>query len=284
MISAAIYAFYPPYIWSFYINDTIPLFTLILIWSIVFWSKVQYSSTKKYYFLAIGMTIGLSMLVRPITLFIPIIIIITLLIQQIKPTAIAWVVVALLLTIGPWIITASIAEQRFVPLSTGGMPTIIVGFKKFPENKVAAEFMKDKTAQSKPIEFLKFTVKNLIKHPADSFMLWSKKSLKSFYATDAGGKIEQILAIANFSLLLLGIIGCTKMSKISIDYAIEQKNIFNNLIVIFFYFWLMTTVVLSILRYMIPVMWIPIGLAFLGLIYIAKPQYLRCINSLIKLY
>ena len=257
-LAALAFAVYPPYVWASLIPSPVPLFTLLLVWTCVAWGMMIHQPLRLRWYCAFGAGLGLSMLVHPTPVLLPFVALSVLLLRRARWTHVLWAAACGVAVVGPWIIAASIAEQSFVLLSTGGFPSLRDGMSRFPENAVARAFMADFRARGSLPAAAVFSVQQMFIHPLSSLSLWVHKLLRACYATDAGGRIEWVLAATNLPLFVLGGVGWLQCMR-GTRNDVSSRRLNKDAGALLVYFWLVTALVASIFRYMLPVMWISIG-------------------------
>lgn len=179
----------------------------------------------------------------------------------------AFVLLAALITIFPWEYSLYREHHKIYALSTGGYPTLCDGFvmnnksyrgKVNLPNDVEAlsdSFFKDYSAyehQGKSI--VGFIKKQLSESPITVFKFYGIKAARAWYGTDS-----QLKSVEFMDMLIMG----TYLVFFAIGLWTYRKHNMAILIlfaILIFYYWAITTITFSILRYMIPVL--PIILIF----------------------
>jgi len=222
-------------------------------------------------FLLSGIFLGFASLVRPITLFlaIPLLVLIFFIIKSIpfrKKLLLSIVfLIGYIIVISPWSIYVYSNTGRLLPLSTGGFSdvagnlTFMVnkskinnweeGKMKLP-NDVVALIERSRAANAVELgEITYFFWQEAKRNPITLLKLIGIKIGRAWYATSEMWWEKQILIVQLIYLVpaMAGIIIWFKKIKEKISYLLF-------LLIIIFYFWAVTVAALSILRYMIPVM------------------------------
>ena len=262
--SALAYALYPPYVWSSLIPTTIPLFTFLLVWTCVAWAAIPQSRRPVLLYVACGVGMGLSMLVWPASVLLPFFAALLMLLRRVPLKYAVCVILSATVVIAPWVESASVAEHHLVPLSTGGPPTLRDGMTRFPGNAAAQAFLQEPKGGLTAGRFVLIAAKEVIFHPLASVELWGNKFLHCWYATDVvGGRVEWLLAAMNAVVLGVAAWGWTGLRR---DRRVSPQRtmLVYDMLWLLAYFWMISTAVLSILRYMVPVAWVPIAYGVFG--------------------
>ncbi|MBS1689236.1 MAG: glycosyltransferase family 39 protein [Bacteroidetes bacterium] len=230
-------------------------------------------------FMAIGILSGLAMLTRPAGIFFPFLFFLFILIAFSLPLAkrqlfACVLLLSSLLIITPWEFAISRQEGYLVPLSTGGPISIWDGLRfnncthRSPLNlSPQAQRLSDTIAthlndfNSNTTPFLKQQFRQA---PMTFVRLIGLKSLRAWYGVESQNKRQELFNLILISIyLILAILGTFSYFKNADRQKVYIAIFF---LVIILYSWAMTTIVLSILRYMSPV---------LGLILIFSAQGLH---------
>ena len=218
-------------------------------------------------FIVIGALLGLAMLTRPAGILFPILFALFILfafpVPFIKRLLFAFVLLfSSLLTIAPWEYAISRQEGYLVPLSTGGPISIWDGLRFNNCNhrahlslSPAAQQLSDTVAnhlhdfKSNTVPFLK---EQFHRAPSAFLELIGLKVLRSWYAVESQNKHLEVFSIILISIyLILAFIGASSYLKKDGKQTMAILAFFLSII---FYSWAMTTIVLSILRYISPVL------------------------------
>jgi hypothetical protein len=222
------------------------------------------------FFLA-GFVLGASSLIRPAAIAVTVVLaaIVWLLRREIPAGSRTLLILALVfgnaVAILPWEAWVYSKTQRIVPLSSGGHLGMLDGltfgvvkkdyrqtFKV--ESDVAALMEEIQALRSDPKKtgslggIVSVIVEKLRSEPATVLQLYLLKAGRAWYATDSGRFEVGIMAIqaAYLVLIVWGGIGTWKIGG-------KPKELAISVLALVLYFWMMTTIVLSILRYMVPV-------------------------------
>jgi len=214
-----------------------------------------------------GAMLGLAMLIRSSGLGLPIVFALFVLIRL---RYLSWsrrclsaglLIGGALLVVLPWEVQAWRATGQVLPLSTGGVPTVLDGLTYAvdpSENRpvwapddvrrlqweIHEKSYRELDSESSIAGFL---LEKLRTTPGAVIQLFAIKGARASYGTDSGVLDEWLLVfqIPVVTLLLFGTALTWRHSGPPHEAAILT-------VMIVLYFWLMTTVVLSIVRYMVP--------------------------------
>ena len=161
----------------------------------------------------------------------------------------------------PWEIWVYHHTGRIIPLSTGGFPVIHKGLtyavdldgyrltSKIPED-VFALMQEIYTSRSESVEdIFSLLIQQLKERPQAVTKLFIMKAARSWYGTDSG-RYETAIMLLQIIYLVFALWG----SVVSWRQGGIARNLAVVIWVMVFYFWGMTILVLSILRYMVPAM------------------------------
>lgn len=267
LISSLIWITYPFNLWLIkQPNSEVPFILLLYlgIWILIFAIQKRYLALT---FIA-GSIFALAALVRPAGIGLGFLFALALLFHRELPQ---WrrIFYAVLLSLGclitilPWEIHVLSLTGHFVPLSTGGPPSIIDGLTfavkpgaggdraSVPKDVMAlmARIADNQANLNTTASIFDYLVQELKARPAPVLKLVALKLGRSWYGTDEMWYEKYVLVIQAL-YLTAGIIG------IALGIRIYRDRLQYILLLLFtvFYFWGMTTLVLSILRYMVPAM------------------------------
>jgi hypothetical protein len=234
----------------------------------------------------LGLLVGFSMLVRPIGLFL-----------GLMAVAFVWlladlkglrrrVVVALMIIVGaaipvvPWELFVYATNHQVILLSTGSTPSIRDGLV-FASNshlktyrhkivapvkaqQVSLDTLRVYPALNSNGAIVHFLLSETHHNPVGILELYVLKAARSWYGSDAQQQDSWVLGVQLIllPLVLVGASGTWNLGGYYRRYAVMG-------LVLTLYFWIMTTLVLSILRYMVPVM---------GLLFVLTPGWRAYLN------
>jgi len=243
----------------------------------LFFVSMEKNDKSMLRFVLIGLLFGASMLIRPIAIGIPIVITGVFLFigrkKQWKMRAIQSIVLVVTAygTLLPWQAWWYFQTSEYMFLSQGGLPgmrdglTYAVQKAKYRQQFVISEdvrtVMRNVSDNQNVLVSTSrvgvFMLNELTRDPVAVLKLIGLKIMRSWYATDSGRYETPIMLLqaGYFVVILIGsirVFGRRTLSSI-------QRKVSIYIIAIVAYYWLMTISVLSIVRYMTPV----IGLLFI---------------------
>ncbi len=277
LLTCVVWAVYPPWLWmTKQSNSEIPyvVFFYAGIW--LLWRGLNQKKTRELLLLLSGAFIGGSALIRPAAVGLSLVLPFFALWYLSKETPAQRLKNAVLVFIGfcvvilPWQVWLSRNVNGFALLSTGGTPSIRDGLtfaeapkdyrqridmpedvKLFMHRALERQQSGDLSTLHDIISFLHLEVKRDL---VTVTKLYVVKAARSWYATDSG-HYENLILLSQIPFLALVTIGVFANSR--------SPNFSSGLIVlvlgVILYFWIMTILVLSIVRYMLPA----IGLSFI---------------------
>lgn len=264
LLATILWATYPFNLWLIKNpNSEIP-FILFLYLSIFLYIKsAQQTSALKAFFA--GLLIGITALVRPIAIVLPVVfagLFFILLKKQSfkkKLTLSIFILLGYCIAVLPWVLCLYISTGKLLPLSTngpvaikGGMEMLIIpgsngDIIQLPQD-VTILIQKLNTVEYNTADLIKFLAQSLIDQPITLLKLISIKMARSWYATSEFW-LENSILIVQIPYLASALFGIIVLWK-----KIKNKTALKIIITNIIYFWAFTALVLSILRYMIPVM------------------------------
>ncbi len=265
--ASALWLSYLPFLWlSKQPNSEMP-FLVVLFAAFWCFSTAQQRQSVAWA-LACGGLLGLATLFRPVTLLLAVPLAMVWLVgraEQHTSTGrhrlwmIAGLLAANILVLAPWEIWAHGQTGKWIPVSDGGRLSLLDGLTLAakPERdgpEVPADvkvLMEQIQAQRRSIRGPADALEFMLDHASGTTlmkMLWVQAS-RSWYATESL-RFEQYLMAYQLPYLLVAAFGL--LSLFLGDARQRTAALFIALIVL--YFWAMTTLVLSILRYMVPAM------------------------------
>jgi 4-amino-4-deoxy-L-arabinose transferase-like glycosyltransferase len=271
LLSSLIWITYPPFLWlTKQPNSEIPFLGFFYAGLFAFWQMMQQKRTVMAAFLP-GALMGLSMLIRPIAIGVVFAICVAfcLLAKDIRPKSrlllLAMMLAGTLMTILPWEAWVYLKTGRIIPLSSGSIASVQDGltFALSPKtyqrtidvDQDVAELMVVFHAKSerKPISSFKdmvsIQIELLLTQPAVMAKLYALKTVRSWFGTNTG-RFETPLLLFQAAYLSLALAGSVAMWRL--NGSARRAAILVWLMVL--YFWGMTIIALSILRYMVPAM------------------------------
>ena len=235
------------------------------------WRLIVNNGKEKLLALATGVLVGVSCLVRPIAIFLGLIVAVVLYfsVQNSKTTRMIMMAMILLgnvIAILPWEIWAYSRTGQWIPLSSGDTASLRDGLTFAVRSKnyrrsieidedimnimLKARDLNDQGAFVSNSSILSFLYQQLRENPFSLAKLISWKMARSWYGTDAIRPEERQIRWLQMIYLGLGLCGGFMAWKLGRNV---RAFILTSLVFVF-YFWAMTTMALPILRYMVPVM------------------------------
>lgn len=268
-LSALFFMTYPFVLWlTKQPNSEIPYMVVFYASLYLFWLGMHKQKKPGWLLLISGILAGFAMLIRPIAVGMGLILFVILLIIDKKRPMILRFLLGLAILFGsflailPWEVWAYQNTGQLVLLSTGSVPSIRDGLtfavesKNYRQNIVIPadvvhlqnEFVAENASMNSLGEVIGTVKKHLIQEPLTVIKLFLIKSARSWYGTDTGSMEPDIIAIQLVYILFI---------LLATVFVWHNRSSIPGLLLFVwgfvFYFWLMTTMVLSILRYMVPV-------------------------------
>lgn len=288
LITALVWITYPLTLWIMKQPNCEILFMVVLYVCVyVFLHTLLHKDHSWLSHLLLGILVGVSMLIRPIAVGMGMIFVVLLYLfrRDFIPRARLFLSMMILvgnfLVVFPWEAWVYARTGQIIMLSTGGVPSILDGLtfaanpKEWRQHIDVPPDVRDLTKEFWYRSRIDKSLHNVIvilskemrDHPLTVLKLLGLKVIRSWYATDSCRFDIYVLLIQipYLFLIAVGSIIAWKRNDISRPFIMS-------IWCIVIYFWIMTTLVLSIVRYMVPV----IGLLF--------PFLTLCIKWLIETY
>jgi 4-amino-4-deoxy-L-arabinose transferase-like glycosyltransferase len=265
LLCALLWATYPFNLWLLkQPNSEVP-FVFVLYLSV--WLFLRYVDRGDGWFALIGLAAGVATLIRPIAVLIPFLLALGFLWNQAIPTrrrlaGAGLIVGAFGITILPWELELRSYSGDWTMLSTGGAPSMVNGLTyPIKYNGMSHEWIPagasgliERVQQQRPSLNTTGDVANLmfsemLTHPLAVLEMTFLKLSRSWYATESMLH-ERPIAMLQSAYLLLAIPGLYFAWRRFSDSRFAIALLF----ALVLYFWAMTAIVLSILRYMVPAM------------------------------
>ena len=267
LISSAIWMTYPFALWlTKQPNSEIPFMVVFYGGLALFWYALAHRKTASIYFCC-GLLFGFAMLIRPIAIAIALVlsVIVWLVRRELRVSARCLVIAMLLLgtvvAVSPWEAWVYHETGRIIPLSTSGVKgmrdglTYAVTTKGYREEisvpRDVAGVMNDVLSQADQInsagQLSSVMAHEFGSHPIAVTKLFLLKLARSWYATDSGRREGLVLLIQLAYLLLFFWAGWKAWKR----GGLHKTFVICSLLIVG-YFWGMTLLALSILRYIVP--------------------------------
>jgi 4-amino-4-deoxy-L-arabinose transferase-like glycosyltransferase len=268
LLGAVLFATYPFYLWlTKQLNSEIPFLFLFFLALYRFFRTLEARRPTAWHGLAIGALIGMASLVRPIIVFLSAGLLFALWLCQKHSTARQKLLFSALLLLGnvlavlPWELWARAKTGEWILLSSNGPPSILDGLtfgvkdganaNALPLSPEVAGLMREVRDHRKQLQTVSaiggFLASQFREKPVIVTKLIVLKMSRALYANDSQS-FEGWVALVQVPYLLFALVGVIRATKSGRG---QQGFVFCSLIVVS-YFWCMTTVGLSILRYMVP--------------------------------
>jgi 4-amino-4-deoxy-L-arabinose transferase-like glycosyltransferase len=282
ILSAVLWITYPFQLWlTKQPNSEIPFTTLFFASLFLFWRGRLSPTAGWLNDLGAGVVAGLAALIRPIAIGLAPIYAVCLLAQhnlawRARLVGSAILLAGYLVAIGPWEAWVYAQVRQTIPLSTGGMVSIWDGLTyALGEDQQASswiparaedlmmDLMKRRTMpQAQSIGgLLSILLQEAAQNPPGAFQLMGLKLARSWYGTESA-RLEGFNLVVQAAYLMAVIWGGITVWR----SGQAQRHYLIFALAIGLYFWLMTVAVLSILRYMVPVMGVLMPLISAGIL------------------
>ena len=274
-----VWSTYPLQLWQTKQPDNGQPFTILLLLSIYLFLLTvhRHPGRINLSLFVIGVLAGLGSLIRPIGIGISLIFLLALCLFPRQKgwkgivAAVMLLVSGNLLAIAPWEIWARRACGCWIPLSTNGPASMFDGvtFSALREpldlplpaavRSVIQDYVVNVRSLLTTDRLVRFTAAETVRHPAAMAELAVIKAARVWYGTDSR-RLEKPIALLQSLYLLLSLSGLMAVRK----HPGPQSR-FALLVILFTgYFWAMSIMALSIVRYMMPVMALVLILAAAG--------------------
>ncbi|HEU0046907.1 MAG TPA: glycosyltransferase family 39 protein [Nitrososphaera sp.] len=293
LLSSVLFAAYPFYLWlTKQPNSEIPFFLLFFAVLYIFVRSIEAQCFTAWHGLTIGGLIGIASLIRPIVLALSGVFLLALWLCQKRWTIRQRIVFSLLLVLGnalvvlPWEVWTREKTGQWILLSTNGPPSIVDGLtfavKERPSNNVLPvspelgvlmQEVRDRSGQLQSVAAIGgLLVRKFRQEPVAVTKLIVLKMSRAWYATDSQSH-ERWIVFFQAPCILFSVIG----GVAAVKTGGGPRRLALLMLLVTCYFWLMTTIGLSILRYMVPAMGLLMPFASLGIIAVGrrlwKPQH-----------
>jgi 4-amino-4-deoxy-L-arabinose transferase-like glycosyltransferase len=276
VFAAILWMIYPPMLWLTKQPNSETVFLVPLFAALLLCARLVLGRQTLLNALGCGVTVGVSMLIRPIAIALvaPLIVGLCLCLQRERKLRVALLAFAMTLgsltMIFPWAYWVYSNTGRLVPLSSSGVMGMLDGLTfALPTGEYERSVEVDEELWSIMVAInekggASTTVRDLIalqvsyfaKHPWTMARLYAHKMLRSWYATNTGRQETTLVLIQAIYMAIIVVGGF-----VALNFSVASRRVAIVIILVGVYFWAMTTLVLSILRYMVPAMGLLIVLA-----------------------
>ena len=287
LLGIVVWITYPVALWlTKQPNSEIPFMVLFYAMLYLFYQSLQAHSHAWPGYLLVGVLAGCAALIRPIAVGVPLILCLILWLTSTHLKArtrlflVGMLVVGNLMVMLPWEAWIYARTGNIVMLSTAGVAAMRDGLtftnpkgyrEAVPVPTDVTEVIEHVTAKRRELQSLNDIVRVLQTewqvNPLAVVKLLALKAARSWYATDSG-RFESLILLVQLGYLALILRG----SWMAWQQGGNTRGIMVGIWLLTLYFWAMTIMALSILRYMVPV---------LGLLVVLIPG--RCIKFPLQL-
>jgi 4-amino-4-deoxy-L-arabinose transferase-like glycosyltransferase len=269
LLVALVWLFHPISLWSTkQPNSEIPFMSFFLASMLFFLIPFFRPNRAWAVYISCGILIGLSMLIRPAAIGMGFVM--SFLIFRFLPDRrsrnrlllVALVLIGNLAVVAPWQLWMNAHTHSSGLLSTGGPSSVVDGLtyavntKDYrQETSVPADVIKlqeEALAESNQLRtsysaIADFLSDKVTESPMAVFKLFGLKVIRSWYGTDST-RYETVLSLVQVVFLLTVCVGAVKLWQ----HRSEEVLLLTTVCIFVLYFWGMTMMVLSIVRYMLP--------------------------------
>jgi 4-amino-4-deoxy-L-arabinose transferase-like glycosyltransferase len=257
--AAVVAMFLPPVAWLHREAYNEPLFMALLLWAVVL-SPTLAVKPRASWAVAAGALFGAATLTRAIGLLVPAALLVALLAQprdEWRARAWAWLLAltTMALVIAPWSWAATQATGRFTLVTTSFAHSHVDGLVHVPGTPLARRAAEQLESNRTREAVLAFHRAELARDPFAWVGLWLRKLPRSFFATESR-RGEGVLLAMVVPLCVAGALSAFWLWR----RRPETRVWVTALAALFGYFWAMSTAVWSTVRYITPVLWVPVVL------------------------
>ena len=279
LLAAFLWATYPFALWL--IPEPSTEVPFILVFTLLVWLFVRnLEALNPMNSAVVGLLTGIAALIRPVALFVPLVLAAITLARRgfglrHRLMCAALIAGAFVVAIAPWETAVRVHDHRWILLSSGGSHGMLDGLT-FPRNfdrgrrghaaipaevvALAQHIQASRGSLETTGDVVRFMFGELLRDPVPTLEMGILKIVRSWYATDSM-QHEAPAALLQIFYLLLIVPG----AWLAWGRFPEKRLAVALLLSLALYFWAITTSVLSILRYMVPVMGLVLIFAAVGL-------------------
>ncbi|MGE5609156.1 MAG: ArnT family glycosyltransferase [Bacillota bacterium] len=271
LVPAILWMTYLPALWfTSVLNSEVAFTPIFYATLLLFWRQLRRPKFSLPAGFLLGLLIGVAMLVRPIAIAVAFILAALLWFHRPMDTrsrrAAAIVVLLLgnLLAVLPWQVYAYLRTGKVLLLSSGGLPSLIDGLTyalpradraDTPVSREVLTVMQQcenayRSGQIRSVSMaFVYLAQQAKEHPLAVLQIFATKAARSWFATDSH-HLERPLLILQIPYLLAGLISLI----LALRWRGPARQMATLSLAFVLYFWAMTILVLSLLRYMTPAM------------------------------
>ncbi len=269
VLSSVLWALYPLNWWlSKQANSEIPFILIFYTGIFVFWSSYSRQRQQLWPYFITGAVLGLSMLIRPIALGATFVLVAFLFIRcewlarRRKVMVAVCMLLGNLCAIAPWEAWIYHRTGKVILLSSAGPISAIDGLT-FARHDQGQRFGADVVQLMRHIRIQTHSTESIydvgkvvaisaVAHPLATTKLVCHKLLRSWFATESG-RFDKLVLLIQIPFLYLFVLSSLTIGR---GFGIRSDLVIL-LSMLTLYFWMMTVSVLSIVRYMVPIigMW-----------------------------
>jgi len=286
LLAGALAATYPLYLWlTKQPNTEIPFLPVFLLSLYLFVGCLRSGRLTAWSGFLIGALVGLASLVRPFVIALSCVLLVALWIAVRTTTVRQRVVFSLLLLLGnalivlPWEVWARQENGQWLLLSTNGPPSAVDGLTfalkecaagrtldVSPEVHGLMQEVRNRSGEFQSVPAIgRFLASKFVNSPSPVSSLIFLKARRAWYASDSQSR-ERLVALLQTPYLLFAALGGILAAK----SGLGQRRLALMVLLVTLYFWTLTIVVLSIVRYMVPAMLLLMPFVAFGLITAGK--------------
>lgn len=256
---------YPPILWlTKQPNSELP-FLVVLLAALALWLRVL-DDRSSVLALLVGVLVGVATLVRPVSLLLPAVLALSVWLPwrgSVRAPNVRWLMAAAVLVghlavLAPWEMWAHHKTGVWIPVSSGGRLSLLDGLTlgadvgepapAMPASVLALslDIEAHRSEIRGPLDAAAFLADRASEQPLAVLGLGAVKAARSWYGTEST-RFEGALLALQLPLLILAVVGLVRLGRV-------QPGAAGLIVLIVFYFWGMSILVLSIVRYMVPAM------------------------------
>lgn len=259
-VAAVVAVCLPQFLWLCRNGYNEPMFTALLLWALVLAVRGTERASMRWLAWA-AVLFALATLTRSIGLLIPPIVAVAgwLTAKERRKVGLRWLgaLAIYALALAPWVAVVSAKVGKFTPVSTSFLPSHIDGLVSSNSPEVAARAKAHFRTEGRTSEAVRaFHRAEWERSPGDFIRFWLTKPLHSTYASES----KRGQAVLGFITIPLLLVGAAAAGWLAWHGAWPRPELLVA-VALFAYFFGMAALVWSTVRYLVPVLWIPVALA-----------------------